>query len=1280
MAGHIAQRENGTKSDAWIAGMARRCAAALCGVLLLAASNAALADQFYFTRTKAPSTGTGDEGATLLVRWDDAAGTQTLLSTPHISHATDGRVSVSAIATSGGTLYGLVVDDTSNAPLVPYNGCTTTCRSRLATINPANGTITWVGAWLNGVNFDGAGFDPSGRLWVADSVTGDVYRLDPATGAIIGSPIQTNATTVAGDIDFLSNGLGIFGYGGFTFVTFDPDTGAVGTGSFSATNSGFDGTLVPPYALSGIAFTNHLAARNGSAAATTCRINVGEGRGVDELGHVNDPWTTAAPIARKERDQLDPPNWAVGYMNAGQGDMARVGGPAFPACIFDLGDAPNASYATTIASNGARHQIGGPMLGTGLPDVDVNGAPNATASGDDSANTDDEDGVVVPALTLGSTAQIQVRVAGAGDATRLQGWIDWGRDGGFAQAGDRILTDAAVTDGNNTFDIAVPATAVAGATYARFRIANQSGMGPAGMATTGEVEDYQVQVIQPTFGSCSSNMYLAQGAPTGLLGIGTASNPFTYSPIGPASAVTYNGVAFNPADNYLYAMGLVGGSQTLFRIGGDGSVQELGAVSGGGLDGSNPISAGEIGPDGAYYVKRAEATSQMWRIDIATRTASVINLSQAVWLGDLAWYSGRLYAHSHETGLLYAIDPASGATTTVGNTGIANVPFGALFGASNGLYGARNDGGFYRFDTTTGAVTLISGSPASSNNDGAKCATSPMSFAADLSITKTDGSAVYTPGNNVIYQIVVSNGGPFGVQNAQVSDALPTGVSSATWTCGSATNGATCGVASGGGAISTTANLPANSSVTYTLTLFVPSTFSGSLVNTATVTAPPGTTDSNTGNNTASDTDSQFPAPPANVADLTCRSDASVLNTAYDGNGGRLTSGNDMHWQVALTTTPITGAPPAGLTYGAAAVATNPPAIYMVSPYGNANWISHAANALHPTSVNYDVFYRYQMNLGPGTDPSTLAPRLDFYSDNSVYEIWVNGVAQGIRSNYGAADPYFYAGFTAANPASGTLVGPWSTGANEIVVHVKSGPGAQAFLAQVVLPQSICQPATVALNKTTRLVAGGAFGFGLTNTAQASGTVTTTAPDTATPADGDSSSAGTVEPFAVTSFGTDVVITENSLPPGWLLEDAVCTSNGTPVGARSGSSYTIPGAQIDASGESFVCSFANTPTVNLRLEKTANPTALRSRQPVTYTFRLDNDGPGPGDGAVFRDPAIDGVDCSTATLSCSASGGAVCPASPAVAMLQSSGIVLPTFPPGGALQFGMTCNVTASGQ
>ncbi len=74
---------------------------------------------------------------------------------------------------------------------------------------------------------------------------------------------------------------------------------------------------------------------------------------------------------------------------------------------FDFGDAPSAaqsgfasSYPTLFVNNGARHVIpnGGATLylGAVAPDAESDGQPNSTATGDDLAGTDDEDGVTLP--------------------------------------------------------------------------------------------------------------------------------------------------------------------------------------------------------------------------------------------------------------------------------------------------------------------------------------------------------------------------------------------------------------------------------------------------------------------------------------------------------------------------------------------------------------------------------------------------------------------------------------------------------------------------------------------------------------------------------------------------------------------------------------------------------------------------------------------------------------------------------------------------------------------
>ncbi|MEZ0472973.1 GEVED domain-containing protein, partial [Luteimonas sp. C3_2_a3] len=451
-------------------GRRRVLAMLLLGLAVLLGIGPAFADSFYFTRM---STGSGaDTGSTGLFQWNDVTGAQSQIGGDgtYLRHATDGAIPVDGIATNAaGTLYGFAIDDTATAGFIPLPStvfCTASMRSRLVSINIGTGVMTYVGAsWLNGRDIRAAGFDGQGRLWGLDCVTNEILQINPASGAIVASMASgfVGNEGTHSDIDFAANGFGMIGNATLRFRVFDPDAGWVADTPITAQSVGFDSTLVPPYIVGGLAFTSHLAARNGSPAAETCRLNLAEMRGLDELGHVNDPFFANPSIAFKEADQYDPPNRPVAWFNGGTGDMARVGGPALPDCFYDWGDAPN-SYGTLLAGNGARHAIvaGSPYLGAGLPDFEVDGQPNAGATGDNSVGTDDEDGVTVPAVPVGATVQIEVTAGNVGPGTLLQGWIDWAGDGSFAQAGDQVLVDAAVTTGINTFDIAVPAAATVG--------------------------------------------------------------------------------------------------------------------------------------------------------------------------------------------------------------------------------------------------------------------------------------------------------------------------------------------------------------------------------------------------------------------------------------------------------------------------------------------------------------------------------------------------------------------------------------------------------------------------------------------------------------------------------------------------------------------------------------------------------------------------------------------------------------------------------------------------
>ena len=130
-------------------------------------------------------------------------------------------------------------------------------------------------------------------------------------------------------------------------------------------------------------------------------------------------------------------------------------------------------------------------------------------------------------------------------------------------------------------------------------------------------------------------------------------------------------------------------------------------------------------------------------------------------------------------------------------------------------------------------------------------------FAVDLAITKDDGTTAAAPGQSLVYTLVATNNGPNDVSGATVSDTFPAALTALDLTAIVTTGGATSSQSTGtfAGTLSDTVNLPNGSAVTYTVKATVSGGASGTIVNTATVTAPAGYSDTATSNNSATDTD-----------------------------------------------------------------------------------------------------------------------------------------------------------------------------------------------------------------------------------------------------------------------------------------------------------------------------------------------------------------------------------------------------------------------------------------
>ncbi|CAN5123376.1 hypothetical protein BH20ACI2_BH20ACI2_10630 [soil metagenome] len=248
---------------------------------------------------------------------------------------------------------------------------------------------------------------------------------------------------------------------------------------------------------------------------------------------------------------------------------------------------------------------------------------------------------------------------------------------------------------------------------------------------------------------------------------------------------------------------------------------------------------------------------------------TVPRVSHVAYINNIAGAAGpTLYGIDNATDRLVRIgspggtpvSPDSGQLFTIGPLGVDVGNFGGFDiqpGTGLAFAALRTPGtsSLYSINLSTGAASLIG----SFDNDNTEffpiidgLSIVPGAASTDLSITKTDGFTTYAPGAFVRYTVVATNGGPDPVVGATVIDNFSASFSSASFTC-VGSGGGTC-PASGTGNINALVDLPVGASVTFSITAIVSANATGNLVNTATITAPAGVTDSTPGNNSATDT------------------------------------------------------------------------------------------------------------------------------------------------------------------------------------------------------------------------------------------------------------------------------------------------------------------------------------------------------------------------------------------------------------------------------------------
>jgi uncharacterized repeat protein (TIGR01451 family) len=528
--------------------------------------------------------------------------------------------------------------------------------------------------------------------------------------------------------------------------------------------------------------------------------------------------------------------------------------------------------------------------------------------------------------------------------------------------------------------------------------------------------------------------------------------------------------------------------------------------------------------------------------------------------------------------------------------------------------------------------------PTPANNSAADV-DSVLSIVANLGITKSDGVGSVNAGGTTTYTIVVTNAGPSSANNAIFKDALVTGLNVTSVTCGSATGGAACPAAGsvtvplmqGSGIVITT--MPNGGSVTFSVTGTVTKT-SGTITNTATITAPSGTTDPTSANDSASDTD--------NINLIT---DLAITKT--DGITSVIAGGSTTYTIVVTNNGPspadgaifkdgiITGLTVTAVSCGSAA--------------GGA-----ACPAAGDTTIT----------LMQGT--GIIIPTLP--SGGSV-TFSVTGTATGAASPIAnVATITAPAGATDPTPGNNTATDPADT----------VGPSANLAITKDDGVTTIGSGATTTYNiVVTNLGPSPANNSVFKDAALTGLSVTGVTCNSPT---GSAACPTAVNTTVALMQGTGIVIP--TLPSGGSVTFSVTAT----VTATSGSianvaTITPPSGVTDpVAGNNSATDPADTVSLlaDLLITKTDSRSSIPTGRAVTYTIVVANNGPSVATNAIFQDPAIAALTVSTVTCG-SALGGASCPTAgnTTKALMQGTGIIIPTLPAGGSVTFTVTGTAAA---
>ena len=534
-------------------------------------------------------------------------------------------------------------------------------------------------------------------------------------------------------------------------------------------------------------------------------------------------------------------------------------------------------------------------------------------------------------------------------------------------------------------------------------------------------------------------------------------------------------------------------------------------------------------------------------------------------------------------------------------------------------------------NTASGAVPAGVNDPTPGNNNATD--TDAVTPVADLSVTKTDGVNAVNAGGTTIYTLVVSNAGPSAVTGATLTDPAVANLTATAVNCSGGTGGATC---PGAGVTVTNlqgsginVNLPAGSSLTFTVTATVAGNATGSLTNTATIAVPNGTTDPTPGNNTASDTNTVTP-----VADLSVTKTDGVNSVNAGGTTSyTLTIQNSGPSAVtgALLTDPAvanltvtavncSGGPGGATCPGAGVTVTNlqSSGISLNLPAGGA--LSFTVMATIAGSATGSLTNTATISLPSGTlDPNT--------NNNSA-------------SDTDTIIPVADLSITKTDGVSSVNAGGTTT---YTLVASNAGPSA---VTGALLTDLAISNLTVT-NVICAAASGGAAcpGSGVTVANLQGSGISVNLP-------------------ASSSLTFTVAANVAGNATGSLTNTAL-------LAVPNGTTDPTPGNNTASDTDSV------TPVADLAITKTNGTASVNAGGTTTYTLVISNAGPSAVTNALLADSAVANLTVTNVTCT-SGTGGATCPgAGVTVANLQGSGIGV-NLPSGGSLSFSVSATIAGS--